>query len=367
MKNWVKEKLDIISDLYPAERIEKSKERYRSVWKKQTPPDRYPFVYGPLSLDYYDTIHSPENRLRYSLDEHIQRGEIDDDFIPSIFPGCRQITIPDMFSPIDKRGRLEHGQEKSVINLSDIDRLPAPSIEKGTFAHQWLETQTYLLEETEGCMPIHVVDMQSPVEVCAKMWGYDAFFIAAYEEPEYCHRFMGKLTEAFILFWEAQQNLLGDCFVGNHLWGWNWAPKNNGVSLSADGMVMVSADFFEEFFLPSIRRIGEHFGGATVHSCGDFSHVMSCLMKQETLVGIHAGQMPLPDALKAGFDDTKVFIGPTNLVDAKDEYELIRDHKLNTIMTIFDLWPSTTPSDWTASDLQTIQSEHNRIMDIVTV
>jgi len=366
MERWVREKLDTIRDLYPPERVERSKERYRSVYRGEPPKDRYPFVYSPASLDYYDAIHSPEERLRLSLDEHILRGggAIGDDFIPSLFPGCRQVTIPDMFTAA-ARVRGGDACARVIHELSDIDDLPAPSLAAGTYAHQWLEMQKYFVEETEGEMPVHVVDMQGPVEVCAKMWGYDEFFITAYSEPDYCHKFMDRLTDAFIMFWEAQQNLLGDHFVGTHLWGWNWVPEGSGATLSADGIVMVSPNFFDEFFLPSIVRVGEYFGGVTAHSCGDFSHIVDRLLVPALVTGIHAGQMPIHKAVEAGFDSSKVFIGPTNVGEAKDTYEIIRREKLRAIMTIYSLWPSSAPAEWSRSDRQAMQSEHERILDVV--
>lgn len=79
--------------------------------------------------------------------------------------------------------------------------------------------QKYLLEETEGRIPVHVTDMQGPVDVAGQLWGYDNLFISAYEEPEYYNKLLAKLTRAFILFWKSQKEILGDSFAGTHLKG----------------------------------------------------------------------------------------------------------------------------------------------------
>lgn len=44
MRKWVREKIRIIRELYPQERLEKSKERYRRLWRGEEPADRLPFV-----------------------------------------------------------------------------------------------------------------------------------------------------------------------------------------------------------------------------------------------------------------------------------------------------------------------------------
>lgn len=62
--------------------------------------------------------------------------------------------------------------------------------------------------------------------------------------------------------------LLGDLLVKTHLHTWDWVPDDVGVTCSVDSLVMVSPDFYENFYKPYIVRIGETFGGVTVHSCG---------------------------------------------------------------------------------------------------
>jgi len=256
MKRWVKEKIKYINELFPAERIEKSKERWRHIWNGEKITDRYPFVYTPCLFDYYDDVHTPEERLRLSLDEFLIHGRLNDDFIPTLFPGCRQSTIPNMFGAREIVKRNDYTCERIIFKYSDIDNLPDPEIVPGMVAYEWLEMQKYFLEETEGCIPIHVVDMQGPADVAAQLFGYDNMLTLAFESPEYFHKLMSKVTDAFILFWKKQKELLGDCFVGTHLFGWSWVPDNIGASLSADSLVMISPEYYEEFYKPYFIKIG---------------------------------------------------------------------------------------------------------------
>jgi hypothetical protein len=95
MRDTIREKLNRIAELYPKERLDKSKERWRRAWGGEPVLDHYPFMYSP-SFDYYDAALDMDAWLNRLLDEIIRRGPIDDDFIPTLFPGCRQSTIPVM-------------------------------------------------------------------------------------------------------------------------------------------------------------------------------------------------------------------------------------------------------------------------------
>lgn len=177
MKNWVREKLMLVEELFPESEIER-------VWKGDEPLDRYPFVFSPITFTYYNEVHTPEERLRISLDEFIWRGRIHEDFIPTFFPGCRQGTIPSMFGAKEIVAGTDHSCERIIFYLEDIDKLPEPSIGPGTIAYEWLAMGKYLLEETEGRIPVHVADMQGSLDVCGQLWGYDNIRMAPYEEPE---------------------------------------------------------------------------------------------------------------------------------------------------------------------------------------
>ncbi len=371
MKDWIKRKIEEIEALFPPERIRRSKERVERVWRGEKPLDRRPFTYGQCMLHYYDDVHTPEERLKASLEEIILHGKLNDDFIPSIFPGCKQGTIPSMFGAPQIVAGKDYSCERIIHVNEDIDRLPEPSLTEGTVAYAWLEMQKYFLEETGGRLPVHVTDMQGPVDVCGQLWGYDDLFIAAKCEPAYYHKLMGKATEAFVMFWKRQQEVLGANFMGTHLFGWSYAPPGAGASLSADSLVMVSPDFYDEFYRPYLSKIGETFGGASVHSCGDFSAVMGRLCATPCVKAIHAGQMSVEALVKAGIDTRKVILGRTNCVDVEKMFALAREHSLRLDLTVDDIWPNAVgdvtdpekgPATWTGEDWDQMKAVEEKIM-----
>ena len=374
MKDWVKRSLDEIDSLFPVDRIKRSKERWTRVWNGERPLDRYPFHTGFPLFNPYNINHPAAERLRAYLDACIFMGRMRDDFIPTIFPGCKQSTIPNMFGAGEIIVGIESSCERIISRAEDIDRLPEPSMAPGTVAYEWLSMQEYLLEETEGRIPIHICDMQGPIDVCGQLWGYDNLFVCAYEEPEYFHKLLSKVTDAFILFWKKQQAILGDTFVGTHLFAWDWVPLDNGAALSADSLVMVSPDYYDQFFKPYIERIGKTFGGLAVHSCGDFRAVIPNLCNTPHVKAVNASQLSVEQLINAGIDKEKVIIAFLNVGNHELEKNmaLIRDHAINASISILDIWPSgeeksENPASWMAKDWREIREKEEKVLEIMSI
>lgn len=359
MRPQVKEKLKRIRELYPDERIEKSKARWRAVWAGETPRGRRPYLFLPVSFNYYDDVFGKEAGLAAYLDEFIYRGIVGDDFIPSFFPGCKQGTIPGMFGAKEVVVGRDYTCERILFSPEDIDKLPEPSILPGTSAHEWLQMQRYYLEECEGEIPVHVCDMQGPMDVCGQLWGYDNLFLCAYDDEERFHRLIGLASDAFRMLWDAQKKLLGGSFVGTHLYGWDWVPPGNGATLSADSMAMLSGAFFEEYYSFHLAKLAERLGGLTVHSCGDFSAVVRQLCAVPGVKAVNASQMTVEQLLDAGWDPQKPIILQEKLERAPAVFELARENRLSLDTAFSGLWPQDRdganihPSLWTQA-----QREH---------
>lgn len=372
MQEWIKHKLDQIDELFPSERIERSKKRWTALWNKNATPDRYPFVTSPFMFDYYDDVHTPEERLRVSLDEIIVRGKLRDDYVPTIFPGCRQSTIPNMFGAREIVVGRDHSAEKLLNQIEDVDHLPEPSMGPGTVAREWLDMQAYFLEETEGRLPVHVTDMQGPADVCGQLLSYDSFFISPYTDPEHYSRLMNKVTDAFIMFWGEQERLLGDQFVGTHLFGYDWVPPHNGATLSADSLVMISPEFYDEYYGPYLEKIGKAFGGLTIHSCGNFAQVIPRLCQDPNLRGINAGQMTVAEMLRAGLTNDKVVIAWCLVDDATEMFRLIEQHQLRVDLTMSCIIPFEQeklkhPETWTDEDWDMIRHNEDTVLENLPV
>lgn len=372
MRDAIKEKLDKIDQLYPPQRLEKSKDRWRRLWSGQEPIDRYPFVAGPINVSYDAVVGwNFEERLQAALDEILVRGHFRDDYIPAIFPGCRQSTIPSMFGAEEILIGEDCTCTKIIFTETDIDHMPSPTIPDGSVAWHWLQMQQYFCDQTEGRIPIHVTDMQGPSDVAGQLWGYDNVLMQPYTDVDRYVRLLDLTTEAFMMFWQAQMDVIGkDRFVGNHLFAWDWMPPDTAATISVDSMVMVSADYFDQYYAPYLIRIGERFGGFVTHACGNFAQIVKSLNKTPYIKGINASQMSVEDLLEAGADKRLVMITGSSMDDVGQMFNLIRRENLRVDLTV-NPWPkgdnTRFPERWTEDDWRQIHENEARILDLAAL
>lgn len=309
MKRETREKLKRIAELYPQERLEKSKERWRRAWAGEKPIDRYPYMYSAIQVDYYDLVSTKEDRLNLFLDEFLIRGHIPDDFIPTLFPGCRQSTLPGVLGAPEIVCQGDYTCERIIKDAEDVFRLPEPKILPGTPAWDWIEMEKYFIEECDGAIPVHVCDMQGPFDAAAQIWGYEELFPSAYDDDGVYDTMMHKMMDAFYLLWEEQKKVCGELFVPTHLFGWSWVPENGPkATLSADSMAMISDNFFREYYEPYLREMAQRLGSLTVHSCGNFSAVVKSLSNMPEVYAVNAGQMSPQQLFSAGWNKDKMMI-----------------------------------------------------------
>jgi len=376
MLDEINRKLDRIDELFPSERLEASKDRVRALKNKRM-PDRLPFIFANLGFDYYDDVMPAEERLQKTLDEIIAHGHTRDDFIPHLFPGCRQATIPSMFGAreivqIRNDGKPEYGISEKLLRPDDnAENLPDPEITAGSIAANWLEMQEYVLEQTDGRLPISVIDTQGPMDVAGQLWGYENLFTDAMLGGTKSHHILTKCTTAFIELWQRQLDLLGDLFVGTHLWGWSWVESGSGhgATVSMDSMAMISSDFFIEHAREHLIRISEEFGGLTVHSCGKFGAAIPGINGIPGIEGINATQMTTEQLLDAGANPDLFFVLWRDYSRLAEEYALIKSNNLKVEMTVGGVWPEGTCSidQFGELDWKMLREKEDHILEMVTL
>mgnify|MGYP001140379833 CR=1 FL=1 len=372
MNDTVKQKLDKIYELYSSDRLQKSKQRFLDLDSGKTPKDRYPFCLAFPYFNPYNINHPPKERLEVYLDAFLMMYRFDDDTIPYIFPGLNHATIPSMFGAKEIRVGIETTAEKLIHSSEDAEALPNPKITPGSVAQRWLDTAAYLYEQTEGRIPISVCDMQGPFDSCAQMWSYDDMFISAYEDPDVYHSLLSKITDAFILLWKKQKEILGDAFMGTHLFPQGWLPPKNGAAVSADSLVMVSPDFYREFYVPYLKKIYEELGEITIHSCGDFRHLAKELSQTEGIVAINASQLTAKDLHEAGVDKKIELLLSVNYEDMPEQIRYVRDHGLNVRWSVNGVTPTSKekfehPERWTKEDFDETQRRIDKIKELMRI
>ncbi len=367
MQDWVKARLERIASLFPPARVAASRARLTRLWRGELPADRPPLTFWPPAFDYYDRVPDFATRLRGLLDDIILHGSTRDDFVPHLFPGCRQATLSTMLGASEVLEGDSSTCERLLRTPADIDRLPEPRIRPGTPAQMWLDLGRYLLDETDGRLPVSVTDMQGPIDACAQMWSYDDLILTAYEDPQRYARALGLVTDAFILLWRAQKQLLGEHFVGTHLFGCNWVPPDFGASVSMDSLVMMSPAFYRDFAAPYLVRIGDAFGDLSVHSCGQFGQTVPELCATRHVRAINASQMSIPQLLAAGLDPRTTLLVVVPYEERAAVAACLRQHPLRTDITIGGFpWPQTDghpkpPDAWTAADRDAVRRAEDEL------
>ena len=334
-----REKLAVIEDIFPEERVERSKERWRRLWENEDPLDRFPFTFLPLTFNYYDAGETPEERLQATLDDIIARKDVVDDFVPSLFTGCKQSTMPSLFGAREIVVNGDFSAEKIIKCNDDFRNLPDPVIGNGTPAWEWLEMQKYFLDETDGALPIHVTDSQGPLDIAGSMAGYENVLLLAYTEEDVYFSFMDKLADAFITYWNKQKELIGDLFIGTHLGAHEYVPPSFGCALSADSLVMLSEDFYVNYYEPVVKMISDTFGGLCIHACGNWAHLIKRISDADYITGIHTGEMTTRESFEAGFNNETVVSDETWHADIEQHFAVTREHKLRTT----SIFPARAP------------------------
>ena len=362
MRAQIREKLDRLQALYPPERLARSKERIRRLWRGEEPLDRLPFVLIPPDFSYYDDVFEPEEGLDRYLDAFLRRGVAEDDYIPAFFTGCRMGAMPSLFGAEEIVLGGDYSCKRLLTDEDSVRALPEPRIPEGSPAKKWLGAQRYYLEETEGLIPVHVDDMQGPMDVCGQLWGYENVLALPYEDEDLYEFMMGRVTDAFLLLWNEQKRILGDAFLPTHLYAWDWVPPDNGATLSADSLVMLSPDFFRRWYKSALERVSRELGGLTVHSCGDFSGVAAALCEVEGLKGINASQMSAQQLISAGTrrDLVYIFQCPFEQVSEAVKASFKGGYRIQTTVT------GTWPEDYDGAGLSHLKVRVGQLHDWFT-
>lgn len=372
MNETIKEKLDRIYCSYTPQRLEKSKERFLLLDSGAKPHDRYPFTLSFPYFGAYDVSHPPKERLEAYLDAFLFLCQFDDDTIPYVFPGLDHATIPSMFGAREIKSGIETTAEKIIKSVEDIYNLPNPQIIKGSAAYKWIDMAEYILHETNGQIPVNVCDMQGPFDACAQMWSYEAMFMTAYEDPDAYHFLISKIIDAFYLLWQKQQNILGEAFLGTHLFPQGWVSRNNGMVVSIDSLVMISPDFYQEFYKPHLERMNQQAGSLTIHSCGDFRHVIKDLCNTAGVKAINASQLTVKQLFEAGLDRKVQLLLSIDYENLAEDIKYIKENDLNVRMCITGVFPMTqgkkeNPSAWVTADIDEIKRKIEIIKKMMEV
>ncbi|NOY10387.1 MAG: hypothetical protein GXP33_16255 [Spirochaetes bacterium] len=143
-------------------------------------------------------------------------------------------------------------------------------VDKTSIGKHTIEMIEYFLDKTGGRVPMSLTDTQSPYNIASYLVETNSFYMALYDSPGKLQKLLSLITELSVDFNKKQAGLIGDALV----WpGHGFASHRSfmGIGMSDDNMIMLSPEDYIKFEIPHINRLGEQFGGAAFHSCGNWS------------------------------------------------------------------------------------------------
>jgi uroporphyrinogen-III decarboxylase len=115
---------------------------------------------------------------------------------------------------------------------------------------------------------LHMVDLQSPMDIAALVWEKKSFFPALLEAPEAVHELADKIRTFQTQFLDEWFARFGREFIAHY-------PDyymSDGVTFSVDEIGAVSPKVFRQFFLPELQYFAERYGAIGIHCCANARH-----------------------------------------------------------------------------------------------
>jgi hypothetical protein len=208
-------------------------------------------------------------------------------------------------------------------SIDDLEDLKHPDILKAELPQMILESIRYFRSVTHDQLDISLTDTQSPNDSASLILDTSEFFAASLSDMDRLGPFMDLLTSVMIEFSEMQLEAMGPraSRPGHIMLS---SPSLPGIAVSDDNTAVISKRSYANSALPYNSRLGEHFGGIALHTCGDFSQNFEVVKQVKNLVVMDcalAGVDPQPNnpqKLGDAFAGTGIILKVR--IGAEDEY-----------------------------------------------
>lgn len=139
------------------------------------------------------------------------------------------------------------------------------------WAQKLLEFLDALVEHADGRFACGPTLMRGPADMCSAMRGGTDMVLDLYDHPEKVQRLAELCADVWIEVGKAQLNLVPESENG-YIMGCAglrcWMPEK-GIWLQDDAISLLSPRFYEDFFLPQVRRITAEFPAIAFHLHGN--------------------------------------------------------------------------------------------------
>ena len=287
---------------YPPARIAASRARLLAVWNGNSAgpagdhADGIPFIFlgvpnntGANGAMLGEARYPRGEMLAYLLETILARAGVEDDYIPSLSPGCRQGLIPTAYGAREEWTSDHYWLAPLLASAEEADGLPQSDLSRDGVAAEILENTRFFRHATQGGLPIQMPDMQGPLDLAGNMLGAERLMVEMYDHPAAVHRLLDRMTRDFISYMHLQEEAAGGTLVPIHCMPTVWLPPGSAMSLSEDLLAVISPRFYPTFARPYNERVAAEFGRVVIHSCGSWEHNLAGLAQTQGLLGVNFG------------------------------------------------------------------------------
>lgn len=154
---------------------------------------------------------------------------------------------------------VRNAREAEKVKVPDLD---APSLRRA------FDMADELVRRAGKGVLVRPVDIQSPMDIAALIWEKADLLLAMIETPDVVKELAAKVRGLLIAFLDEWHRRYGQ----EHIAHYPEYYMPGGITLSEDEIGVVNNDMFEEFFLPELVALSEHFGQIGIHCCADSEH-----------------------------------------------------------------------------------------------
>lgn len=165
--------------------------------------------------------------------------------------GCEVIEVGKLLNTKPRYHELEP--------VADLEP-PKPIGEHGLYPE--ITKRMIEIERRFGPVPFVPSDTQSPIDVATEIVATEPFLLGMYDNPELVHRMLDLLADSIGDVLEHQASTVTNWIGYGHDY-----PLPVGVHLSDDDAAFLSPEVYREFAVPTIEKLGDRFGGVTLHCC----------------------------------------------------------------------------------------------------
>ena len=245
---------------------------------------------GTKHLVYYDSL---SDQLA-SVQDSIAKGYL---AIPMVLCDFNTLPVSALFNPEIVAGQ---GKTDAFTRPLFSERAHLERLEKPTLDHPMISIMLQSTERLRKSLPDYIdvgVRLNTgPISVGAELRGATDLILDMKETPDLYRHYMKIITDCYIDVRNAVQSAAGIKIVpGKIRPDVSIHAPTTGVMICDDTIQLLGPEEFEECAAPHLERVFASFGGGTIHSCGDTTHLFRSIAQLDGLHAFEFGQGELID------------------------------------------------------------------------